>query len=89
MRDKPTFSSERMLHKDYDRKCSVEKISGSESQGAWCQDEPIRGIPPVVTLTLKLNFVKINSNSMALSSYQRVCLASPTQNNRPYICAYF
>jgi hypothetical protein len=27
MRDKPTFSSERTLHKDYYRKSSVEKIS--------------------------------------------------------------
>jgi hypothetical protein len=32
----PIFSSERMLHKDYDRKGSVEKIkiSGRECQGA-------------------------------------------------------
>jgi hypothetical protein len=27
MTDKPTLSSERMLHKDYDSKCSVAKIS--------------------------------------------------------------
>jgi hypothetical protein len=32
MRDKPSFSSERVLHKDYDSKGSVEKISGRESQ---------------------------------------------------------
>jgi hypothetical protein len=25
LNDKPFFSSERMLHKDYDRKCSVEE----------------------------------------------------------------
>jgi hypothetical protein len=38
-----------MLHKDYDRKGSVEKkISGRESQGAWRQDELIGGKPPVV-----------------------------------------
>jgi hypothetical protein len=35
IRDKPVFTSERMLHKDYDSKGSVEKeISGHESQGA-------------------------------------------------------
>jgi hypothetical protein len=39
IRDKPIFSSERMLHKDYDLKGSVErKISGRERQGAWLQD---------------------------------------------------
>jgi hypothetical protein len=37
-----------MLHKDYYRKGSVEKISGRESQGAWRQDELIRGKPPVL-----------------------------------------
>jgi hypothetical protein len=26
IRSKPIFSSERMLHKDYDRKCAVDKI---------------------------------------------------------------
>jgi hypothetical protein len=36
IKDKHTFSSERMLHKDYYLKGSVEKrkISGRESQGA-------------------------------------------------------
>jgi hypothetical protein len=34
IRDKPNFSSERVLHKDYDRKGSVEKISGRRSQEA-------------------------------------------------------
>jgi hypothetical protein len=34
IRDKPVFSSDKMLHKDYDRKGSVEKISGLELQGA-------------------------------------------------------
>jgi hypothetical protein len=50
IRDKPTFSSERMLHKDYDRKGSVakKKNSGRESQRAWRQDELIGGGPPVV-----------------------------------------
>jgi hypothetical protein len=37
-----------MLHKDYNRKCSVEKNTGLESQGAWRQDELIGGKPPVV-----------------------------------------
>jgi hypothetical protein len=36
-----------MLHKDYNRKCSVEKIAGRESQGACCQDELIGGKPLV------------------------------------------
>jgi hypothetical protein len=34
--------------KDYDRKCSVDKNTGRESQGARRQDELIGGIPPVV-----------------------------------------
>jgi hypothetical protein len=37
-----------MLHKDYDGKDSVEKISGRDSQGVWRQDEKISGKPPVV-----------------------------------------
>jgi hypothetical protein len=38
-----------MLHKDYDRKCSVEnKIADRESQGACSQDELIGGKLPVV-----------------------------------------
>jgi hypothetical protein len=37
-----------MLHKDYDRKRSVQKIIGRESQGAWRQDELIGGKLPVV-----------------------------------------
>jgi hypothetical protein len=37
-----------MLHKDYDRKGSVEEISGREAHGAWSQDELIDGKPPVV-----------------------------------------
>jgi hypothetical protein len=40
-----------MLHKDYDRNGSVEKIvSGRESQGAWHQDELIGGKPPIVVV---------------------------------------
>jgi hypothetical protein len=47
--DSPILSSERMLHKDYDRKCSTEKKkSGRDPQGAWCQDELTGGKPPVV-----------------------------------------
>jgi hypothetical protein len=39
-----------MLHKDYDRKGSVEekKIAGRDSQRACGQDELIGGKPPVV-----------------------------------------
>jgi hypothetical protein len=37
-----------MLHKDYDRKVSVAKNDGRESQGAWSQDEPIVGKPKVL-----------------------------------------
>jgi hypothetical protein len=49
MREKPILSSERVLHKDNDRKVSVEKkVSGRESQGARRQDELIGGNPPVV-----------------------------------------
>jgi hypothetical protein len=40
------LSSERMLHKDYDRQ--LQKNSGRESQGACHQDELIGGKPPVV-----------------------------------------
>jgi hypothetical protein len=47
--DRPILSSERMLHKDYDRKCSVEKkIAGRESQVACRQDKLIGGKLPVV-----------------------------------------
>jgi hypothetical protein len=37
-----------MLIKDYNRKRSVGKNAGLESQGACCQDELIGGKPPVV-----------------------------------------
>jgi hypothetical protein len=37
-----------MLHKDYDSKGSVEKISGREFGGVWRQYEMIGGKPPVV-----------------------------------------
>jgi hypothetical protein len=43
-----------MLHKDYNRKCSVEKNVGRGSQGACCQDELIGGKPPVVKKLLTL-----------------------------------
>jgi hypothetical protein len=37
-----------MLHKDYGHYGVVEKkVSGTESQGAWCQDELIGDKPPV------------------------------------------
>jgi hypothetical protein len=37
-----------MLHKDYYRKSSVEKIFGLDPRKAWRQDELIDGKPPVV-----------------------------------------
>jgi hypothetical protein len=48
--DAPVFSSERIVHKDYDRKGSVAKIkdSGRETQEAWRQDDLIGGKLPVV-----------------------------------------
>jgi hypothetical protein len=47
--DRPILSLERMLCKDYDCRCSIEKInSDRESQGARRQDELIGGKPPVV-----------------------------------------
>jgi hypothetical protein len=46
--DRPILLSERMLHKDYDRKCAVEKIVGRDSQRAWREDELIGSKPPVV-----------------------------------------
>jgi hypothetical protein len=47
--------SERLLHKNCDRKGSVaKKISGREPQSAWRQDELTGSRPPVVKLTLTL-----------------------------------
>jgi hypothetical protein len=48
IRDNPIFSSDRMLHKVYDRKGSVEIISGREYEGACRQDERIGSKPAVV-----------------------------------------
>jgi hypothetical protein len=45
---RPITSSEGMLHKDYDRKCSHENNTGRESQGACRQDELINGKSSVV-----------------------------------------
>jgi hypothetical protein len=43
------LSSEKMLHKDYERKCSVEEsIIGRESQGPCHQGEMIGGKSSVV-----------------------------------------
>jgi hypothetical protein len=36
-----------MLDKDYNRKCSVKKIVGRKSQGAWGQYKLTGGKPPV------------------------------------------
>jgi hypothetical protein len=48
IRDKPTFSSERILHKNYQIRGSVKNIYGRDTQGAWRQGELIGGKPPVV-----------------------------------------
>jgi hypothetical protein len=50
IRDIPIFSSERILHKDYDSKSPVggKNPSGRDPQGAWHQDELIGGKSPVV-----------------------------------------
>jgi hypothetical protein len=48
IREKPILSSEMVLHRDYDSKGSVEKISGRESQKAWHQDKLIGGKPSVL-----------------------------------------
>jgi hypothetical protein len=55
--DRPILSDERMLYKDYDRRCSIEKKnSGRESQGARRQDELIgaKTASRKVTLALTL-----------------------------------
>jgi hypothetical protein len=36
-----------MLHKVFDSKGSVKKISGRDRQGTWREDEMIGGKPPV------------------------------------------
>jgi hypothetical protein len=48
VKDTLILSSERMLHKGYTCKCSVETKSGRESQGTWREDELTGGKPPVV-----------------------------------------
>jgi hypothetical protein len=49
IRDKTILSSERMLHKDYDRKGSVKKkICGPETQGSWHKDKLTGGKPKVL-----------------------------------------
>jgi hypothetical protein len=40
--------SEKVLHKDYDRKNLAEKTSSCDPQGAWRQDGLIGGKPPVI-----------------------------------------
>jgi hypothetical protein len=49
IRDKPILSSEKKLHKVYDRIGSLaKKKSGREPQGAWRQDELIGGKPQIL-----------------------------------------
>jgi hypothetical protein len=48
--DSPVLSLERMLHKEFNRKGSVQKITGRESQGAWRQDVLIGGKSPLLKL---------------------------------------
>jgi hypothetical protein len=56
------FSSDRLLHKGYYRKGSVEKISGSESQGARREDGlAVNRATRKVTLTLKLTTTQDNT----------------------------
>jgi hypothetical protein len=50
--DRPILSSERMLRKDYNLKCSVEKNTGHESQGTCRQDELIASRKVTLTLTV-------------------------------------
>jgi hypothetical protein len=45
--DRLILSSERRLHKEYDRRCSIENSSDRESQVARYQDKLIGGKPPV------------------------------------------
>jgi hypothetical protein len=55
VKNRPVLSSESMLHKNYDNKCSVEKkniINGRESQGSWRQEELIGDVSRKVTLTV-------------------------------------
>jgi hypothetical protein len=57
-----------MLHKDYDRKCSVEKkITGRESQGVYHQVELFGGKPSVI---------KYNSDSEKAIRSSQNCLLS-------------
>jgi hypothetical protein len=47
--DTPILSSERMLHKDYDRKASLtKKICGRDPRWAWRQDGLIGSKPSVI-----------------------------------------
>jgi hypothetical protein len=46
--DRPILSSEWMLSKDYNRKCSAEKSYWSWVSRGWRQDELTGGKPPVV-----------------------------------------
>jgi hypothetical protein len=48
IRDKPIFPSERILHKDKDRKGSVGKKVQSWVSTAWRQDELVGGKQPVI-----------------------------------------
>jgi hypothetical protein len=74
VRDKPILSSE-MLHKDYDRKGSLQsKNLWSWDSRDWCQDEPIDGKFPVVKC-------KINKIGM-------ICFAKPGLTEDLYIYIY-
>jgi hypothetical protein len=46
--DRHILSSEGILNKNYDRKCSVEKYTGRDSQGARRQGKLTADKPPVV-----------------------------------------
>jgi hypothetical protein len=50
LNDRPILSSERVLHRDYNRKDSIKIKTNDdrESQVVWRQEELIGGKPPVV-----------------------------------------
>jgi hypothetical protein len=48
LNDRPILSSEKVLHEDYNRKCSFEENFGGAPQWACRQDELTGGKPPVV-----------------------------------------
>jgi hypothetical protein len=84
--DRPILSSERTLHKDYDRRCSIgKKYSGRESQEAQSQDELIGGKSSVVKwLWLWVESIESYScEKTEVSSWRRGKLANQEERERP------